>query len=120
MVVVRALRGGWITIVINREQRHIVRVVIVVILGHLPVMIVVVIMTRQIDRKRASEGVGRVGLTAGVQGSVHHRDGRLNHKHGDQHRGQSRHAFPKLVVHVLKQVSLEAVVSGDIVVASSA
>ncbi|MFZ0269444.1 hypothetical protein [Caulobacter sp.] len=116
MVVVRALRGGRITIVINREQRRIVRVVIVVILDHLLVMI----MIHQIDRKRASEGVGRVGLTAGVQGSVHHGHWRLNHEHGDQHHGQSRHAFPKLVVHVLKQVSLEAVVTGDIVVASSA
>ncbi|WP_127846957.1 MULTISPECIES: hypothetical protein [unclassified Caulobacter] len=87
MVVMRALRGRRITIVVNREQRHIVRVVIVVILGHLLVMIVVVIMTRQIDRKRASEGIGHVGLTAGVQGSIHHRDRRLNHEHGDQHHG---------------------------------
>jgi hypothetical protein len=116
VVVVRALRRGWITIVINGEQRHIGRVVIVMILGCLMVMIVV----RQIDRKRASEGVGHVGLTAGVQGSIHDRDRRLNHEHGDQHHGQSRHAFPKPIVQMLKQESLEAVVSGDIVVASSA
>lgn len=124
MVVVRALRGGWITIVVGREQRRLVRVVIVVILGHLLVMVVVVvvimIMIRQIDRKRASEGIGQVGLTAGMQGSIYHGHWRLNHEHGDQHHGQSRHAFPKPFVQMLKQVSLDAVVSGDIVVASSA
>lgn len=120
MVVVRALRGGWITIVVGREQRRLVRVFIVVILGHLLVMVVVVIMIRQIDRKRASEGIGHVGLTAGMQGSIYHGHRRLNHEHGDQHHGQSRHAFPKPFVQMLKQVSLDAVVSGDIVVASSA
>lgn len=87
MVVVRALRGGRITIVINPKQRHIARVVIVVIQGRLMVMIVVVIMIRQIDRKRAGEGIGHVGLAAGVQGSIHHRDRRLNHEHADQHHG---------------------------------
>lgn len=120
MVVVRALRGRRITIVINRKQRHTDRIVIVMILGHLMVMILVVIMIRQIGRKRASEGVGRVSLAAGVQRSIHHGHRRLNHEHGDQHNGQSRHAFPKLVVQMLKQVSLDGVVRGGIVVVSSA
>jgi len=120
VVVVRALRGGWITIVINPEQRHIARVVIVVIQGRLMGMIVVVIMIRQIDCKRASEGVGRMGLAAGVQHPIHHGHRRLNHEHGDQHHGQSRHAFPKPFVQMLKQVSLDGVVRGGIVVVSSA
>jgi hypothetical protein len=120
VVVVRALRRRRIAIVIDGEQGHVGRVVIVMILGCLMVMIVVVIMVRQIDRKRASEGVGHMGLTAGVQGPIHHGDWRLNHEHGDQHHGQSRHAFPKPIVQMLKQGSLDGVVSGDIVVASSA
>ena len=120
MVVVRALRGGRIAIFINPEQRHIGRVVIVMILGHLMVVILVVIMIRPIARKRASEGVGRVGLTAGVQGPIHHGDRRLNHEKGDQHHGQSRHAFPKPIVQVLKQKSLDGIVCGGIVAASSA
>ena len=95
-------------IVIDGEQRHIVRVLIVVILGHLLVMIVVVI--RRICRKRASKGVGRMGLAAGVQVPIHHGDRRLNHEHGDQHHGQSCHAFPQSIVQMLKQGFLEAVV----------
>lgn len=120
MVVVRALRGGRIAIFINPEQRHIGRVVIVMILRHLMVVIVVVILIRQIARERASEGVGRVGLAAGVQHPIHHGQRRLNHEHGDQHHGQSRHAFPKPFVQMLKQMSLDGVVRGGIVVVSSA
>jgi hypothetical protein len=51
-----------------------------------------------------------MGLAAGVQVPIHHGDRRLNHEHGDQHHGQSCHAFPQSIVQMLKQGFLEAVV----------
>lgn len=122
VMVVRAWRGGRIAIIINGEQGDVGRVVIVMVLGRQMVMTVVVIMImiRKIDREGTREGVGRVGLTARVQGPIDHGDRRLNHEHGDQHHGQSRHAFPKPIVQMLKQGSLDRVTRCGIVVASSA
>ena len=73
-----------IAIIVNREHCSICRII----------MMMVVILVSHIDGERAREGVGRMGLAAGVQRPVHHRHGGLNHEHGDQHYGQSRHAFP--------------------------
>ena len=117
-MVVSALRGRRIAIVLIGERSHISRVVIVMILDQLKVRIVVVIC--QIGGKRAGEGVGRMGLTVCVQGPIHHGDRRLNHEHGDERHGQCRHPSRKPFVPMLKQKSLDGVVSGDIVVASSA
>ena len=119
VMVVRALRGGRIAIIINGEQGDVGRVVIVMVPGRRMVMTVVVIMIRNIDSEGSREGVGRVGLTARVQGPIDHGDRRLNHEHGNQHYGQSRHAFPKPIVQMLKQGSLDRVARCGIVVASS-
>jgi hypothetical protein len=111
MVMVRGLRRV-IAIIVNGEHGGIRRVVIMMILSDLMVvvMMMVMIMVGQIDGEGTSEGIGRVGLAAGVQRPIHHRHGRLNHEHGDQHHGQSRRAFPKMVVQMLEQVSLDGVI----------
>jgi hypothetical protein len=68
-----------------------------------------VVVIRRIGRKRASKGVGRMGLAAGVQVPIHHGDRHLNHEHGYQHHSQSCHALPQSIVQMLKQGFLEAV-----------
>ncbi len=103
---VRGLRTG-IAIIVDRHRR--IRRVVIMMILMVVVMMMVMIVVGQIDGEGTSEGVGRVGLAAGVQRPIHHRYGRLNHEHGDQHHGQSRHAFPKLVVQLLKQGSLDGV-----------
>lgn len=82
---VRGLRRSRIAIIIDGERDSVRRIIIVMILSDLAVMIMVMIVVRQIDGERACEGIGRVGLAAGVQRPIHHRHRRLNHKHGDQH-----------------------------------
>lgn len=76
------------------------------------------VMILQVSSERTRKSIGRMGVTIGVQGAIHHRNRGLDDQQGDQHDGQSRHTFPKPVVQMVEQEVLDGVISAAIVCAS--